>query len=727
MLAVTLIIVYLLFPFGESDVSNKPERVAEVLADYRRDMEAKPSAKIARKVLDFAIASGQPELVYTVLKENIYPWAGTGGVEAEFIKGSKWYISNNAKEDNVLWLAEGVHKLDLSAQFNEDLAEYYLTIDGHKAVRCGNILFTNWTLNEKAREYYLSSLSELLASSILPVQPGGTFFGIKYFDSQSPLQLVDVPEFKDVSRYLHLWITCWKGNLDEEFANSLMQLSPQSDPLDLYRRLWTVALLRDLEEEWHNPLGLDVAAKLPEVFPQLGAEEIEILYSRRDLKSPGQNLLLLELLEARPEIGTMYEREAAAMLINAAGYEEAELDKLIIHTDQYSAASADVLAMYNRFAQHFAGSFYFQRVEAILGQMAKSPFKLEKSVKLVLDPFKIEFSPTAPAVLIGSNTGTKLFNLVTFNETQYPGYIGAWSISGDCFALLKPSESRSIIQIMSPEGKEINQFTLTSPLPMEAYGYPIIGVKWHSPWELDIIYGEEGYYAGYRESMHRVNINTQSLEEVTSRRPYCNIPGTDLYYQNQNTDLIDAEGEKRGTISFPLGNKYQFQDLVFSVRKNALQVEIAGTASKVLDDVYELCWVAAPEGSESIYLSVYAKSETLMQISRKDGATQIIRPYQSWCDEVSYTFIQDGCRNDITGEDYYWANFDSHWHDNSNLWPPGQNRISFISAEGRKLPILFEGGFRIFKIGNHYILMVGSGFGNGPQEVSVLKYRLDNP
>lgn len=138
MLAVTLIIVYLLFPFGESDVYNKPERVAEVLADYRRDMKVKPSAKIARKVLDFAIASGQPELVYTVLKENIYPWAGTGGVEAEFIRGSKWYISNNALEDNVLWLAEGIHKLDLSTQFNEDLADYYLTLVGHNAVRCGN-------------------------------------------------------------------------------------------------------------------------------------------------------------------------------------------------------------------------------------------------------------------------------------------------------------------------------------------------------------------------------------------------------------------------------------------------------------------------------------------------------------------------------------------------------------------------------------------------------------
>ena len=707
MLVVIVAVVVLANPADNAYIYTNPDRVEEILANYLREMETNPSQKTAKKSLNFAIASQQPKMVFRVLKDHLGPWIATSGIEEEFFRGSKWYVeSNDAQFTDVLWLAAELWDRGLADQFNENLADYYLALSGTEAVECGKGLFDRWPLTGTARQHYLQCLSELWAYVPLPLRSDMKFKGLGLIDQQGSPPLIKAPEFKDLTLYLELWARCWHWDIDGAFLDTLNGLSAESDPLGLYLPLRAVTLLQGLEQGWQNPLGLDVSAQLPQVFPILGVPEFKTLADLRDPTDRNQSIILLEL--AKLLEFDKVERYLPQLLANAAGLSGSDLSGIAI-TFSGVTAPEDVADLYRQLDRTNPYNPHLDKARVLLGLGQESPFYLEKSLTFSCDTDYVRFSPEESAVFIDSYPDSTLIDLVAFKTTPLPGVWGTWTPRGDRLLLLKPG-NKPAVTFLTPSGKQISQFTLNTPLPLSLECGEMASLSWFTPWELDITYGDVQVD---RTARLRLNLKTRTLREVSSDRfQECIIlPNADLYFRWGEEVLFNDKGAPKGTITFPNANSCNFHGIELFIEDGVLMATINKTTYSTQEQAEEMRWVAAPEGTKELCICVYARAEVrYFALDRQSGKLETISP--RGLAPVNYTIRQHGAEKEVRGRN--WQYF--------SILPEFPHGIH-LGIGGQELPLLLLGtGVRLHNAGDSYIVAVRS-----DDEICFLDYRQGTP
>lgn len=685
----------------------------ESIANYGLKMEQNPSAKTARRMLDVAISSAKDPLVFKVLKEHIHPWVKEEGVAGEFIRGSRWYFYTSLNVDNVLWLEEEIRKLDPGQDLNEDLADFYIKrLTGTKAVDYGNRLFVNWTLNNTARQHYLDCVKTLLADSPLPIQSAGDCPEGRLLE-EFPNARADLAEFTDVPQYLQLWLSCFGGNPNEEFVSSLIQLSPESDPLDLYWSLWTVALLRDLEEGWRNPLGLGVADKLPDIIRHINEEHLNAvfatLYTQRDPAVKEQALLLLDLI-SHGEMETQYGYEVATLLLNAAGYDFSDVKKPAYTAQDKIIFPPDVESRYNELSGLLASDPSFERLSTKY-EIPESSLKLHKSMNFYVQ-HEIRFSNSEPAALITSDQGQTLINIVDLKETSYSGYWGSWSDKGDRFTLAKSEGDTVKIRVMSADGQELARYTLPLNMPVlhvdERVFVPY--ARWITPWELRISYTALGmFYDEYPDQrVYKFDMNTQALTKLSydEWEFWSYIPGTDMYF---GKSLIYASGEKAGDdLKVSDSNIVKIaEDVKLQIEADELLLKTAQESVTLMDNVSQISWAAI--SGEEVYAKVYLGPDQSEPCSRyiavniSTGEIRTLAPGNPWYDHAEFVIRGSTKESRLTSE--YFQNEGWLFLNMGDEYGYGDD-VTF-QADGVSLPasVPGNGAVRLYKSGDSYILV----------------------
>lgn len=713
------ITVWLLW-FSGQNVPGEAPGVEETIAEYGQSMAKNPSAKIAGEMLDFAMESGKEKLVFTVLKEHILPWTEVEDVLAEFVRGSRWYFQHSTSADIVFWLEEEVRTLSPGTDLNEDLAIFYLRRGaGTQTVEFGHKLLANWTLNGAARAHYLKSLKTLWANAPLPIQRGNEYQGIELVQ-QFPLHRADLEEFRDIPQYIELWTTCFRGSLDVEFIALMEQTSPESDPLDLYWSIWTVALLRDLEPGWHNPLCLDVADKIAGTFSHLSKNQLiqvyQTLNAQRDPASRSQSAVLLELL-SHHSLAKDYDYEAVVLFLNSAGLDQSLLRKPVYTAQDMVEFSPEVQALYNELSKELKSFHYFQTLDTLLNtQIPDSDLKLQKSMSFYI-PHEILFSNSEPAALVMTDEGHTLVDIINLTETSFPGYWGSWSLKGDKFALVKSEDGRIVIRIMSAKGQELKRYTLSLDMPIlhnqgDRVFVPM--VYWYSPWELTIAYRCLGlYYDEYPDTRRYLyNLNTQELAEVSPEDTwygYSYLAGADLYY---GPELIDNDGNKVGEILKVSDNcaKVPSRDVQLCLKGQELVLETGQETASLLNNVSSLSWAAWTDQGEilaNIYLELSndgSAGPRSIAVDVNTGAVRSLSQGKMWYDDAEYT-IQGSDRQILVSSEYFqhdkgWLLLGLDEPDNGF----GDNVTVDVGETALPVTLRWH-AYRIYKTGESYILV----------------------
>lgn len=608
----------------------------------REDMLINPSATNAAKMLDCAISMEQPELVLEVLQDIIYPHLGIKGVEAEFFRGSYWYLATpELRVDDVLWLAAEERRLPRDAKFNEVLAEYYLTLSGSDAVRCGNGLFVRWQLDSRARCLYVSCLKRFLGGVGLPIYPTDSFSGIRYFDDFS-YQFVDAPEFAGVAPWLQLWLSCWRDS-DADIPKALADLEAVPDPLDLRPRIWASLVLKDLGPNWQSSFGVNLMAELPKFSPFFEGREALFLYEQRDPLSPDHAFLLLDHCGDKLDSAKI-----VRLLLRAGGVEEKELERRVLTTGLYKPGPPAVLELLARLAP-FIDEYYYFRLQVILGADCDERFTLEKTLvfqDIELYEQEFSFSPLLPMALIGTN-GIRLVDMLTMEETTFPETYGIWSLKGDFFVLLQPGTKSSVVRVMSAAGQEIERYSFPFALYDE-----YISCYWQRPWEL-VIYS----FKGDSQNAYSLNMRTKTISPIGENAylgRFSIVPGTDYYFsdgEGTKGKLINWAGDAVGTVNRLCSEGCRCGGAEFSVRGIELLFDGKLVRQWEESDYLHIDWVAAVEGEEQLYCLVYDDIHTwgqVLVINREGRVVSTLNPRALYDEATSVMVKRDGFMREVS-------------------------------------------------------------------------------
>jgi hypothetical protein len=701
---------------GLTACSPQPSSPEEAIAELKQAMAKKPSASTAEEMLDLAMESADAELIFSVL-QDIHTWAHVQGVAELFIRGSKDYIARESLGEAVFWLEEEVLKLDPQADLNEAMAGAYVNTPHWEAAKYAERVFARWELTEQAREKFMTVLLASAAwKASLPVE-GRTPPVLPVF----PERLARREEYSATALYVELWKACWEQKLDGDKLAALESLDAENDPLGLYWQLWAAFLVQGLEPGWQNPLGLDVAARAPQVLAKLNSEMkdevLGLLYDKRDSNSAPHSRVILEVLA---QVGKRQWEDRLADLVSALGARpDVDLVYLVAPALDISQADLNLLERLDSI-YHVFGDFL--AVKDIV--IPKSKLKLKES--LHFDTFwGMDISPLAPAALIDGEDGQCLLNFATGKLTKYPGGWGSWSPRGDRFALLKAGNPASELIIYSPEGAELEKHVL--PVALEGkHGDEVVfapRATWESPTELAIslcvlrgtMYGiwSSPFYYSY-------DLSTKTLTETPWRSSATHVPGTDLFYihrsdisddldePREEEHLVDQAGNSAGEVltvqygggsskvSLPGGGELSIEDYAM------FYTDSQGKKTKLLDqwEAHTIGWAAMC--NDKVYAEVSLSTpqtkgggfEARIVLDPAGAKADVLRDPQTWYEDVTIACNSQRGRVEIPA--LFFA---------ENWFYPG--RSGTISVGGAPLPAAVTNVFRAYKYGESYILVVG--------------------
>lgn len=538
---------------------EKEGKLEEAIALHARNMEIKPSAATAAKMLDLAMEVNRRSLVLKVLREYIAPHLDGGDIDQEFLRGARWYIQGgHLNDDIVFWLEGELRRTKDWHGLAEVLGEAYERTTLLR-IRYGNQLFAHWALTPTARELYREALAAELQWSILGEHPPNSM--------PNDSLLVSVPEsirgvegLEMVWESVNLWRRCaYTPSLDRDFLADLEGIKEQ-DPLGVYWRIRAAVLLRGLRQGWQNPLGLDVAGEIGAVYRGVPAADerdgILGLLSNTLKPSNAEHARIFVDLAAQPGLPARWGRVALELLIAAEGGTPIDTYNITFVLDgQAKVFSSRGQELFNRLKEHYNQDYEFTNLANTIRIPPANALKYQRQLVLKGTP---EYSRTKPVFLIGTREQTSLVNYQSWQvQTFTGGWQASWNPRGEQFILYKTTDTNLAVRIYSWQGVLQEQFTFNQGFPVkqsydEYYGGDVddyATISWSHPDKARIFYQ-------YSDTHNYViDLSSKTLTPMTSgNQPafHVYIPQLDLYLTQGKIE--DMAGTLVGEYSVDLKN-----------------------------------------------------------------------------------------------------------------------------------------------------------------------------